>query len=130
MALNDPLSNSLSLMLNNEVIGKHECMVKPVSYTIKEVMRVMKEHGYVKDAKEVVDSRGNYMKVALAGSINKCGVIKPRYSTKISNIEKFEKRYLPAKDFGIIILSTPLGIMSHYEAKKKNVGGKLLAYCY
>ena len=41
-----------------------------------------------------------------------------------------EKRYLPAKDFGILIMSTSKGIMTHYDAKKKNLGGKLLSYCY
>ena len=44
--------------------------------------------------------------------------------------EKFEKRYLPAKGFGIIIVSTPKGLMIHKEAISKVTGGKLIAYCY
>jgi len=46
------------------------------------------------------------------------------------NYEKFEKRYLPAKDFGMIIVSTNQGIMTHIEAKEKGLGGRLLAYVY
>ena len=44
--------------------------------------------------------------------------------------EKFEKRYLPAKNFGILIVTTPEGIMTHNEAKERGIGGRLLAYMY
>src|SRR3989344_9136439 len=125
--LNDPLANMMSLILNNEAIGKSECLIKPVSKLIKDMMRVMKENGYVSDFKEIEDSRGNYIELTLNGSINKCGVIKPRYSVKSNDFEKFERRYLPAKDVGILIISTPKGIMTHYDAKAKKTGGRLLA---
>ena len=128
--LNDPLANAMSIMLNNELVGKSECKIKPSSKVLKEVFRVMKENGYLEDFKEIEDSRGNYIELTLNGSINKCGVIKPRYSCQNKEFEKFEKRYLPAKDMGVIFVSTPKGIITHIEAKNKKTGGKLLAYCY
>ena len=128
--LNDSLADVMSLILNNEIIGKSECVLKPVSKVIKELLRVMKENGYIGDFKEIQDSRGNYIFLSLVGSINKCGVIKPRYSTKNNEFEKFERRYLPAKDLGILFVSTPKGIMTHYDAKSKKIGGRILAYCY
>ena len=128
--LNDPLANVMSLMLNNELIGESECLIKPVSKVIKELLKVMKENGYVGDFKEVEDSRGNYIKLNMVGNINKCGVIKPRYSVKSKEFEKFERRYLPAKDVGILLVSTPMGIMTHHDAKAKKTGGRLLVYCY
>ena len=128
--LNDPLANVMSQILNNELIGKTECLIKPTSKLIKELLNVMKEHKYIADFKEVEDSRGNYILLSLAGNINKCGVIKPRYSIKINEFEKFERRYLPAKGLGILFVSTPKGVMTHYDAKSKKTGGKLLAYCY
>ena len=66
----------------------------------------------------------------LEGNINKCGVIKPRHAVKKDEFEKFEKRYLPAKNFGILILTTPEGIMTHHDAKERGIGGRLLAYMY
>ncbi|MEM1997294.1 MAG: 30S ribosomal protein S8, partial [Candidatus Bathyarchaeia archaeon] len=54
----------------------------------------------------------------------------PRYSFKVKDIEKWEKNYLPARDIGILVVSTPEGVMSHLEARKKGIGGKLLAYIY
>ncbi|MBI2654668.1 30S ribosomal protein S8 [Candidatus Woesearchaeota archaeon] len=128
--LNDPLANVMSMILNNELIGRAECLIKPSSKVIKELLKVMKENGYVGDFTEVEDSRGNYIKLSLIGGINKCGVIKPRYSVKSNEFEKFERRYLPAKDIGILFVSTPRGIITHYNAKAKKTGGKLLAYCY
>jgi small subunit ribosomal protein S8 len=128
--LNDPLANTMSLILNNELIGKSECLIKPDSKVIKEILKVMKNNGYTGEFKEIEDSRGNYIKLNLIGNINKCGVIKPRYSVKNNEFEKFERRYLPAKDIGILFVSTPNGIMTHYDAKSKKTGGRLLAYCY
>lgn len=128
--LNDPLANVMSLVLNNELIGRSECLIKPVSKIVKELLKVMKENNYIGEFREIEDSRGNYIKLTLTGGINKCGVIKPRYNVKSADFERFEKRYLPAKDFGILFVSTPRGIMTHYDAKSKKVGGRLLAYCY
>lgn len=128
--LNDPLANVMSIILNNQAVGKSECLLKPVSKVIKEILKIMKENNYVGDFQEAEDSRGNYIKLSLTGNINKCGVIKPRYSVKKNDFEKFERRYLPAKDVGILFVSTPSGIMTHYSAKSKKIGGRLLAYCF
>ncbi len=128
--LNDPLSNVLSNILNCEKIGKKECVVFPSSKIIKKVLEVMNKEGYVGKFEEIEDSKGNSLVINLLGTINKCGAIKPRFSVTTSEYEKFEKRFLPAKDFGILIISTNEGVMTHIEAKKKNIGGRLLAYCY
>ena len=128
--LNDPLANVMSLILNSEAIGKSECMIKPISRIIKELLKVMKENNYVGDFSEIEDGKGNYIRLNLIGNINKCGVIKPRYSVKNNDFERFEGRYLPAKNVGILFISTPMGIMTHYDSKSKKTGGKLLAYCY
>ena len=104
--------------------------IRPSSKIIKEVLGVMKNSNYIGNFEELQNGRGNSIKVNLIGNINKCGVVKPRYSVKKDQFEKFEKRYLLAKDMGILIISTPSGIMPHMEAKKKNIGGRLLAYCY
>lgn len=66
----------------------------------------------------------------LLGTINKCGVVKPRYSVKVEDLEDFEKKFLPAKDFGIVILSTNKGLLTQNQAKEANVGGTIVAYCY
>ena len=128
--LNDTLANALSAILNAEKIGKKEYLIRPSSKIIKTILKIMNENSYIGSFEEIINAKGNLLKVNLMGNINKCGAIKPRYSIKKDDYEKFEKRYLPAKDFGIIIVSTPQGIITHNEAKKKGIGGRLLAYCY
>jgi len=128
--LNDPLAAALSKILNAEKRSKKEVLIKPSSKIIKTVLAIMNENNYLGSFKEIKDSKGNFLKVNLLSNLNKCGVIKPRFSTKKDEFEKWEKRYLPANDFGIIIVSTPQGIITHYQAKEKSIGGKLLAYCY
>ncbi len=90
----------------------------------------MKDNQYIGDFEKTETRQGTSLKLNLLNNINKCGVIKPRHSLKKDNYEKFEKRYLPAKDFGILIVSTPHGIITQEEAKKKESGGKLLAFIY
>ncbi len=128
--LNDPLSNTLSKAQNAEKIGKTEITVKISSKTIKETLRVMKENHYIGEFKETETAKGNILKINLIGQINKCGTIKPRFSVTKDNFVKFEQRYLPARGFGILIISTSKGIMTHEEAKKQKIGGSLIAYCY
>ncbi len=128
--LNDPLAAALTKILNAELVGKREILVKPASTMIKKILKIMNEHNYLGSFEEIEDGSGGYLKVNLLGNVNKCGVVKPRFSTKHNGYEKWEKRYLPAKDFGLIFVSTPKGIVTHIEAKEKHTGGKLLAYCY
>src|SRR3989344_4702803 len=90
--LNDPLADTMSVILNNEIIGKSECTIKPSSKIIRQLLKVMKDNEYLLDFKEVEDSRGNYIHLKLNGNINKCGVIKPRYSVKNNEFEKIERR--------------------------------------
>jgi len=128
--LNDPLAAALAKMLNAERIGKREVMVKPASNMIKRILNLMNEHGYIGSFEEIEDGKGNSLKINLLGNINKCGVIKPRFATKKIDLKKWEQRYLPAQGFGLILLSTPQGVVTHEQAREKNTGGKLLAYCY
>lgn len=128
--LNDPLAAALTKIINAERVGKRQVLVKPASKIIKKIFTIMNEHNYLGSFEEIDDGKGGVLKVELLGNINKCGVIKPRFSTKKDNFEKWEKRYLPAKDFGIIIVSTSQGVLTHDSAKERKTGGKLLAYCY
>lgn len=128
--LNDPLAAVLSKILNAELVGRREVVVRPASKLVKKILSLMNDHGFLGSFEETEDGQGKILKVYLMGNINKCGVIKPRFSTKRRSMEKWEKRYLPAKDFGLIFISTPKGVMTHREAREKNIGGRLLAYCY
>ena len=126
----DPLANALSVIKNAEDTGKPECTVNPASKLIGSVLKVMKDNGYIGEFELIDDGKSGVFKVQLRGKINKCGVIRPRHAVRNIEFEKWEKRYLPARGFGSIILTTPDGVITHSEARENGIGGQLLAYVY
>ena len=130
MSLMDPLADALTNIRNNELQVNDSCVISLASNLIGHVLGVMQKESYIGNFELVEDGMAGKFNVELLGNINKCGVIKPRHAVKKDKFEKFEKRYLPAKNFGILIVTTPQGIMTHNEAKERGIGGRLLAYMY
>lgn len=130
MSMNDPLAAVLSHINNYEEKSKSELVTIYNSKFIRKVLDILIKEGYIAGYEEIEDSKGNMLKIYLNGNINKINVIKPRYYVKKKDYEKFIKRYLPGRDFGIIIVSTVKGLMVHREAIKQGLGGQLIAYCY
>ncbi|MEM3852213.1 MAG: 30S ribosomal protein S8 [Methanomassiliicoccales archaeon] len=128
--LTDPLNDAMSVIKNAEIRGKDTCVIRPASRLVGQVIRVMVESGYIKEFELIDDGKSGMFKVVLAKRINNCGVVRPRYAVKRNNIEQYESRYLPAQDFGLLIMSTNKGVMSQFRAKELGVGGRLLAYVY
>jgi small subunit ribosomal protein S8 len=130
MTAKDTLSNGLTTLMNNEFRNKSSCVISPASKLLGQVLRVLQLGGYVGEFEFIEDGRSGKFRVQLLGRINKCGAIKPRYSVKTDAFENWEKTYLPAREMGILVVSTSSGVISHKEAKQKSVGGKLLAFVY
>ena len=128
--MHDTLAAALSTMKNAEKKAKKEVILKPSSSVTLEVLNLLKQEGYIAEFENLPDNRGGEIKVKLNGMINNIGVIRPRYSVKLDEYEKFETRYLPAKDFGRLIVSTSKGNTTNINAKKMKTGGVLLAYVY
>ena len=125
----DLLADALSAIKNAERVGKKEVEVK-ASKLIGNVLKIMKEKGYIGNFKFIQDGKGGKFKIELKGKIIDCNVIKPRFSVKVDEFEKWEKRYLPAYNVGVLILTTNKGVIDHSKAKELRVGGKLLCYVY
>lgn len=130
MAMNNPLAAILSRLQNAERLGRREFTTTANSKIIKSVLAILQEQGYIAGFEETADRKGNTITVQLSGKLNKTGVVTPNFTVKQSNFEMFEKRYLPARDFGVLIVTTNQGIMTHKQAKTSKLGGKLIAYAY
>jgi len=126
----DTLTNGLTTIINNETRNKRECVISPASKLLGRVLRIMQLNGYIGEFEFIDDGRQGKFKVQLMGRINKCGSIKPRFSVKVNEFENWEKKYLPSRNVGILVVSTSKGVIAHREAGDKNVGGRLLAYVY
>lgn len=126
----DTLTNGLITIINNETRNKRECVISPASKLLGQVLRIMQLNGYLGEFEFIDDGRSGKFKVQLLGRINKCGSIKPRFAVKADGYEHWEKKFLPSRDFGIMIVTTPRGVISHRGAEEKNIGGRLLAFVY
>ena len=124
------LSNMLTTIYNNEMRKKRECIVIPASNFAREILEVMKKHGYIGEYEYIDDGKGGKLKVQLLAKINKCGVITPKFSVKKDGYTSWERQYLPSYSMGILIVSTPDGVMSHRDAREKDLGGVLVGYVY
>jgi small subunit ribosomal protein S8 len=120
----------MSVIKNAESVGKPECIIHPASKLIGTTLKVMADRGYIGEFEFVDDGKSGMFRVKLLGRINRCGVIKPRFAAKVADLEKWEKRFLPARNFGVLILSTSRGVMAHSDARSQSIGGQLLAYVY
>jgi len=126
----DTLANGLTTIVNNEMRNKRECIISPASKLLGRVLRIMQLNGYIGEFEFIDDGRSGKFKVQLLGRINKCGAIRPRFSVRVDEFEEWEKRFLPSRDVGILVVSTPKAVLSHREAKEKRMGGKFLAFVY
>jgi small subunit ribosomal protein S8 len=126
----DTLSNGLTTVINNETRNKRECTISPASKLLGRVLRIMQLNGYIGEFEFIDDGRSGKFRVQLLGRINKCGAIRPRFSVRVDKFEEWEKKFLPSRGVGILVISTPKGVLSHKEAREKNIGGKLIAFLY
>ena len=126
----DTLTNGLITVINNEMRNKRECVISPASKLLGRVLRIMQLNGYIGEFEFIDDGRSGKFKVQLLGRINKCGAIKPRFAVKVDAFEDWEKKFLPSRDVGMMVVSTSQGVIAHREAEEKNLGGRLLAFVY
>ncbi len=123
----DIVADGLNMIKNAKSSGKEEIKINRISNLFIEVLKIMKQEGAIKKYK--INPQEKTMEISI-GDLQDCKSIKPRFTIKVEQIEKYQRRYLPARNIGILILSTNKGLLTHKEAKEENLGGCLIAYFY
>ena|SRR5271157_4074288 len=125
----DLLADALNKIKVYENTGRAECTVASTRL-VRNVLDTLKGNGYVAEIEEFTEGKFKRLRVTLSNKINDIGVVKPRHAVTVDDYQKYETRYIPSRDFGMLIVSTPKGIMSNKAAKEKHFGGRLIAYVY
>jgi len=125
----DVFADAINKIKVYESSGMYECTV-PSTKLLRSVLSTMKANNYIKEFEEIKEGKFKTLKITLSKRINDIGVIKPRFPVSYSQLQKWEMRYIPSRDFGILIVSTPQGIMTNKDARAKAIGGRLIAYVY
>ena len=127
----DTIADMLTRIRNANQMRYEEVTV-PASNIKKEIARILKEEGFIKDYKIVSDDAQGTIVLTL--KYNK----KERVITGLKRISKPGLRVYAKNDeipkllngLGIAIISTSKGIMTDKEARKENIGGEVLAYIW
>lgn len=121
----DTVADILNQIMNAKKAGKPEVDIKRYSKLLIKILEIAKKNKYL----DFTLDRNKQLKIKILDLIE-CRTIKPRYNVKIGNIEKYERRFLPSRTVGIMLISTSQGLMTQKEAYDKNIGGSLVAYFY
>ncbi|MFQ5911064.1 MAG: 30S ribosomal protein S8 [Thermoplasmata archaeon] len=125
----DLVSGLFVTIEGNEAVRNRECLY-PASKLIANILRVLQRQAYIGEFEYIEDGRGGKFKIQLLGRVNRCRSVRPRHSVRVGDYEKWEKMFLPARGLGVLVVTTPRGVMSQLDAKKEKLGGKLLGYVY
>ena len=130
MPTNNILANLFTTLFNTEERRKNSCVILPTSKIGLEVLKTLKDEGYVEEFEQIDDKRGGKFKVRLLAKITKCGAITPRFKVKKDEYNTWEQQFLPSYDRGMLLVTTNQGVMSHKTAANKGIGGFLIGYVY
>jgi len=120
----DVVSDTMNRIMNAKKASKSYIVTMKYSKLLLKILDVMKQYGYI----DYTLNEGN-LRIEMK-ELTTCNSIKPRFTVNKNNIEKYIRRFLPARDFGYVIISTSKGLMTHIDAKENKIGGSLIAYFY
>jgi small subunit ribosomal protein S8 len=134
--MGDPISDMFCQIKNAQMVKKEEVLI-PYSKFKHNLLKVLQKEGLIGEVKKVkkrikkrMRSPKPFLKVKLKYDENNQPMI-----TKIKMISKPGQRiYSSSKDLikyeskgiGIVLVSTPKGVMTSREARKRNLGGEVI----
>ncbi|MBQ2113810.1 MAG: 30S ribosomal protein S8 [Selenomonadales bacterium] len=132
MVMTDPIADMLTRVRNANSVY-HEKVEIPGSKIKQAIAGILKEEGFIKDFEVINDDKQGVIRVSL-----KYGPNREKIITGIKRISKPGLRVYAKKEelprvlggLGIAIISTSQGVMSDKEARRKNLGGEVIAYIW
>lgn len=124
------LANMCKAINNASREGKRQVLLRISTKDMRYFLLQMLKYGYISGFSYITDKRKGKSIIDLNGRLNKCGAICPKYRVKLSGVEGFTSKLLPARQFGHVVFSTSKGILDHKECIAENVGGEILGFFY
>lgn len=132
MPVTDPISDMLT-RIRNANVAYHEQVDIPASKIKLEVAKLLKKEGFVKDYQVINTGIQGVIRIAM-----KYGNHREKIITGLKRISKPGlKVYVKKEDIprlfgglGVVIMSTPKGVMTGKQAKKLGLGGEVMCYVW
>ena len=132
MTMTDPIADLLT-RIRNALAAKHEETIIPLSKIKVEILRVLKEEGYIEDYEIIPAGVQGAIKVTLRyTSENKAIIQRVMRISKPGRREYSDLKTMPRvmRGLGIAIISTSKGILTDRQARREKVGGEVLCYVW
>ena len=132
MSMSDPIADMLIRIRNAQMVG-HTETVMPASKLKSSIAKVLKDEGFIRDFAIEPDGTRSMLKIELSYTGRKEPVLSGIKRVSKPGLRVYvQKREIPRVfgGLGIAILSTPQGVMTGPEARRRNVGGEVLCYVW
>ncbi len=132
MQTTDAIADMLT-RIRNANSAKHETVDIPASNIKREIAKILREEGYIRNYEIIEDGKQGIIRISLKYAANKKNII-----SGIKRISKPGLRVYANKDeipkvlggLGIAIISTSKGIMTDKNARNVGIGGEVLAFIW
>ncbi|HLT58481.1 MAG: 30S ribosomal protein S8 [Limnochordales bacterium] len=132
MVMTDPIADMLTRIRNASMVY-HDSVDVPASNLKKELARILKQEGYIRDYRVINDGKQGIVRLYL-----KYGANKQRVISGLKRISKPGRRVYARRDqiprvlggLGVAVLSTSKGVMTDREARQQGVGGEVICYVW
>jgi small subunit ribosomal protein S8 len=121
--MNDPISDLIT-RIKNACLAHAKSVSVPYSRMKEDILKVMKENGYIRSFETKAGKNGKDLEIALNDS--KISHIKVVSSPGHRIYRKSKMIPKPLRGFGLVVISTPRGVLSGEKAVKSNVGGEII----
>ncbi len=132
MVMTDPIADLLTRIRNANLRHK-ESLEMPASNVKAEILRVLKEEGYINGYERRVDENNHpilVVKLKYNGTERIIKGLKRISKPGLRVYAKVEQLPRVLNGLGIAVISTSKGIMTDREARNQNIGGEVLAYVW
>jgi small subunit ribosomal protein S8 len=132
MSMTDPLADMFTRIRNGSK-AKFEKVDIPSSRLKREVAKILKEEGFIKNFKVITDDQQHEMiRVFLKYDESRKGIIHLRRVSKPGRRIYTKSDRIPSVmgGLGISILSTPKGVLTDRSARKVHLGGEVLCHVW
>lgn len=128
----DPIADLLT-RIRNANGANHDSLEISASKIKLEVVKILQREGFIKGFDVIKQTPQDKIKITL-----KYGAKREKVLTNLKRISKPGLRVYCGKDqiprvlrgLGIAILTTPQGVMTDREARKRGIGGEVLCYVW
>jgi small subunit ribosomal protein S8 len=132
MPMTDPIADLLT-RIRNANQKAFEKLEVPHSKFKEQIVRILKDEGYLKDYRILRDQGRSVLKISM-----KYGEREKRVITRHERVSKPSRRIYVGCDeiprvqggVGVAILSTPRGVMTDRQARAAGVGGEVVCYVW